>query len=873
MKPFSTVAIPHKDILEGRLTMDVFAADLWEVYKGRAPEEYLKSDIFFRKTYLTHGLKNLLEVAEKRLRGESGDSIIQLHTPFGGGKTHALIALYHKVKDWKAKVVVIDGTALDPKNDILWEEMEKQLTGKVEKLKGNTSPGKNNLREFFNAHQPLMILMDEILAYATKASGIQVGESSLASQVLTFIHELTATISTLPNSILFLTLPSSHLEHYDEGAEKLFQQLQKITGRTEKIYSPVQEEEIAHIIRRRLFSNIVTDEAGDIVEGFLSYAERERLLPEGVEKSYYRDKFLDSYPFQPEVIDVLYKRWGSFPTFQRTRGVLRLLSLVVHSLKHTTRPYIRVADFDLKNDELRRELIKHIGNEYDSIIAQDITSAEAGSKKVDKSLGDAYLPYFFGSKVATSIFLYSFSGGPERGATISDIKLACSDMSTPSSIVVETVDKLIDTLFYISEQGLFFTNQPNLNHILLTRMDSLSSDMVKTEEKRIIFDNLKKDHFDIYIWPDNPKDIPDDRHLKLIVLRDSSRAKEILHNYGERPRIYCNTLIFLCPLEGETIPFENYLKRKIAWQMIERDGTLRLSAEQKREVKSRRETSENEVRDRIRRLYRTIWLPVKDGLKELDLGIPTYKADASIVSEIYERLRSEGEILDKFSPIILKEKYLKNRDFVDTKSVNDSLYSTPGEIRIINENVLANSIKEGVKIGLFGAGYKENSKPKCTNFKDDYSPSLVEGEVLIIPDLCEPQKPLTVTEEQLQKLIVEIRSTKTPSELNEVEKKLPLDLMSQEMRDKIYVEVKKRRDELPTDRKVYKNINLELNVPQGKISDVAKMVGFIKTKFQDVNTSINISATNGEIPISDYENTVEETIKQANIQIIKEDKN
>ena len=872
MKPFSTVAIPHKDILEGRLTMDVFAADLWEVYKGRAPEEYFKSDIFFRKTYVTNGLKNLLEVAEKRLKGESGDSIIQLHTPFGGGKTHALIALYHKAREWNTKVVVIDGTALDPKSNILWEEMEKQLTGKVEKLKGNTSPGKNNIRELLNCHQPLMILMDEILAYTTKASGIQVGESTLASQVLTFIHELTATISTLPNSILFLTLPSSHLEHYDEGAEKLFQQLQKITGRTEKIYSPVQEEEIAHIIRRRLFSNIATDEAQDIVEGFISYAERERLLPEGVEKSYYREKFLDSYPFQPEVIDVLYKRWGSFPTFQRTRGVLRLLSLVIHSLKHTTRPYIRVADFDLKNDELRRELIKHIGNEYDSIIAQDITSADAGSKKVDKSLGDAYLPYFFGTKVATSIFLYSFSGGPERGATISEIKLACSDLSTPSSIVVETVDKLRDTLFYISEQGIFFNNQPNLNHILLTRMDSLGSDMVKTEEKRIIFDNLKKDHFDIYIWPDNPKDIPDDRHLKLIVLRDSSRAKEILHDYGERPRIYCNTLIFLCPLEGETISFENYLKRKIAWQMVDRDGTLRLSEEQKREVKSRRETSENEVRDRIRRLYRTIWLPVKDGLKELDLGIPTYKSDTSIATEIYERLRSEGEILDKFSPIILKEKYLKNRDFVDIKSINDSLYSTPGEIRIINDNVLAYGISEGVKIGLFGAGYKENSKIKCTNFKDDYSPSLVEGEVLIIPELCEPPKHDILTEEQLILILGEVRNAKTLAELNEFERKLLFDKISQEQLERVNLGIKNRRDDLTQDRKVYRNITLELNVPQGKISDVAKMVGFIKTKFQDVDVRINISATSGEMPISDYENTVEETIKQANLQIIKEDK-
>jgi predicted AAA+ superfamily ATPase len=125
MKPFSTIAIPHRDILEGRLTMDVFAADLWEVFKGRAPEEYQDSDIFFGKTYITDGLKNLLDITKKRLKGEGGDPIIQIQTPFGGGKTHSLIALYHKTKEWGVNVVVIDGSALDPKEVTIWEEIER----------------------------------------------------------------------------------------------------------------------------------------------------------------------------------------------------------------------------------------------------------------------------------------------------------------------------------------------------------------------------------------------------------------------------------------------------------------------------------------------------------------------------------------------------------------------------------------------------------------------------------------------------------------------------------------------------------------------------------------------------------------------------
>ena len=69
MTAFHTIAVPHDDILQGRLTMDVFAADLWEVYKGRGVEEYRNSDLFFQKTYQTEGLKTLLDVVGKRLSG------------------------------------------------------------------------------------------------------------------------------------------------------------------------------------------------------------------------------------------------------------------------------------------------------------------------------------------------------------------------------------------------------------------------------------------------------------------------------------------------------------------------------------------------------------------------------------------------------------------------------------------------------------------------------------------------------------------------------------------------------------------------------------------------------------------------------------
>lgn len=51
--------------------MDVFATDLWEVFKERAPADYCDSDAFFNRTYLTQGLKDLLNVVEKRVTGKA----------------------------------------------------------------------------------------------------------------------------------------------------------------------------------------------------------------------------------------------------------------------------------------------------------------------------------------------------------------------------------------------------------------------------------------------------------------------------------------------------------------------------------------------------------------------------------------------------------------------------------------------------------------------------------------------------------------------------------------------------------------------------------------------------------------------------------
>jgi predicted AAA+ superfamily ATPase len=100
LSPWFGVATPHEDIRRGRLSEAVFAANLWAVVQGDAPDVYLDTEAFFAKTYLTGGLSNVLKKVSQALSSDAdaGDRILSLQTSFGGGKTHTLVALWHLAK-------------------------------------------------------------------------------------------------------------------------------------------------------------------------------------------------------------------------------------------------------------------------------------------------------------------------------------------------------------------------------------------------------------------------------------------------------------------------------------------------------------------------------------------------------------------------------------------------------------------------------------------------------------------------------------------------------------------------------------------------------------------------------------------------------
>ena len=96
LKSWREVLRPHDDVATGNYSASEFAADLYMVSQNEGSSEYVEPVEFFRSTYLTEGLKELLDRGIKRICGDVNASpIINLQTNFGGGKTHSMLALWH----------------------------------------------------------------------------------------------------------------------------------------------------------------------------------------------------------------------------------------------------------------------------------------------------------------------------------------------------------------------------------------------------------------------------------------------------------------------------------------------------------------------------------------------------------------------------------------------------------------------------------------------------------------------------------------------------------------------------------------------------------------------------------------------------------
>src|SRR4030042_3106980 len=111
IKPWLDVVSLHADVLSENFSEDIFALDLGPLADANpnVPAVYRDPEQFYRASYLTNGLRLLLQDVLLRLGGGAGNRVLKLVTPFGGGKSQTLAALFHAGRQRKALDVIPEG--------------------------------------------------------------------------------------------------------------------------------------------------------------------------------------------------------------------------------------------------------------------------------------------------------------------------------------------------------------------------------------------------------------------------------------------------------------------------------------------------------------------------------------------------------------------------------------------------------------------------------------------------------------------------------------------------------------------------------------------------------------------------------------------
>jgi len=881
MENWFDIILPHNDIIDGHLDESYFAAKLEDVVDKTAAIDYSDPSMFFQKTYLTEGLKDLLIVVNNKLQTGKGNGIIQIQTPFGGGKTHTLVAIYHLIKNWddikneiefiedgvKASAAVIVGTQLNPVKGrkienihikTIWGEIAYQIGG-LEGYKEFSEndqqcvpPGKADLKKFFEKHQPFVILMDEMVQYITKAAGVKVEKETLASQTLAFFLELTGAISSCSNGMVIATLPSSALEDVSEANEEYLLKISKIFGREEKIVTPVQGEEIYSVIRKRLFDKIQNEKKmKKVINGYFEfYQDKKSELPEKVRDINYKSKLEKSYPFHPEIIDTLYEKWGTFSTLQRTRGILRLLALIIFDLykKEKNIDIILPADIDFGNSEIRREFIKHIGNEYDSIISSDINNKSRLMDRQNKTYKHLT------EHITTSIFFNSFCAGSyEKGIQLPYIKLSTLRQESVSTLVTEILKILEEKLWYLNVKNAtyYFSNIPNLNRMILDKKELHNSDC--EEKLKDILKSCCGTDIKTFLWIDSSNDIGDTQELKLVLLSpdfEINKIKEFVDKKGQSFRAYKNTFIFAVLNLGNYISFKEQVKTYLALNDIKdeiKSGSNKLLLDRIDEISNRIKTIEKDFAFNCKKIYNKIIVNEKEYL----LGEPVIGKD-SLSTWIKQELIEREVIQNNLHYRFIMKNYLDNIDKIRTKDLLDNFYKNEKRFIIASKEVLSNALAKGVTESAFGLCFIKDDKIEDLKFGSFTDISYQDDEYIITAELA--KKYLENKKSKDADADIPIDIDKPTDEESEFV------LKSQEPQS-IDDKVKKRKV-----NKLYLKIK---DIPATKLFDFSRGVILpISSEIGDFNfnVTIDISTDNG-ISQSVIETKIKETINQIGAKI------
>ncbi|UHQ99119.1 ATP-binding protein (plasmid) [Natrinema zhouii] len=625
----------------------------------------------------------------------------------------------------------------------MWGEIAYQLYGLegYEHLKEydqeQQAPGGNTLKDLFEyGDGPALILIDEIAAYLEAASGVEVGDATLASQTLSFILSLLETASEVDDVTVVYSIADTAFEEEAEEIRTLIDELNQIGRRQHKTITPTDESEVGQVLQHRLFEEIDEEVAETISQNYFQfYTESDRQFPQEATEASYVDRLTREYPFHPTVLDTLTEKIDTIPRFQRTRGALKLLARAVyylwnHQPDHYDRHFVRLYDLTPSDDDpggsidstLHETLFEFV--DLSAAMSADIYSEDdtAHAQLEDRKWTEKGIPPL-GSQLTTSVLWHSLAYGEQAtGLTRAELN---ATLGHPN-IRFDNYDSALEALaggdmtvacYYLyDEERVRFKSDPNLIRIIDQRVDNTPDAQARSRFESRLKSEVGTGGFETAVFPESPADLPDKvskpqlaiMHMdtapvsdggentpeKIQTLYQKSASK---HGGQVQSRVYKNYVLFLAPDEERIKSGIGEARQLEAIEALLDDSqqTADLSPEQIEELRERRDQAHGLLGELVRGVYRHLYYVDRDGLTHITINATEANGGTTLVNAVEETLEDRlirADASAKGTAFFKQKLWQRTQDSMTTQQLVTQFAKKPGLPYLLNTKPLRKTV-------------------------------------------------------------------------------------------------------------------------------------------------------------------------------------
>ncbi len=789
--PWHKVVTLREDLRTGELSLADFAADLHDVamQKGVRPV-YEDPGLFFALTYPTVPLRELARDVALRLAGRNTKAIRQLELTYGGGKTHTLVTLRHLAEDPealpalpaveqfrshigaplpKARVAALCFDKLDvekgmeargPEGELRWLKhpwsvLAFQIAG-ADGLRALHPDGAEDERETPPA-EPLLadllsrpqqqdlatlVLIDEVLMYAReKAAMAEVWRARL----IDFFQYLCQAAVRVDRCALVASLLASDPAKSDAFGRELSQQIFDIFNRQrEEGIQPVQKQDVAEVLRRRFFEPASISD----LDAFRPHVTAAVANIAGIDDDARKDRagaeqrFLDSYPFHPDLTELFFTKWTQLDGFQRTRGILRTFAVALRNAEvWDTAPLVGpnvflAAPGDGALAEAARELAGTATREVTEAAGNDWSAVLEGELAKARTIQDEQPALKF-REAEQAVFATFLASQPIGQKAHTPELMALLGATRPDRIELEKGLRRWTDLSWFLDESEFpdasgtdslpkawrLGNRPNLKQMHDDACTNrVSADLVgqrlleEVRRTKSLTQGAAAAGARAHTLPERPRDIEDDGDFHFAVLgpgavsdsgKPSAEARRFIDETtgADRPRVRRNAVVLVAPSRDGLEAARTRIREYLGWEEVRSQlGDLASDPVREGKLASSTEQARRRIPDAVRQAWSiVIAVNERNDIQAFKAVVGAESLFATVKADRRARIQETTISAEAMLPDGPYDLWRDDEPSRRVKDLAGAFAENPRLPKMLRHKEILDTIDQGVRDGIFVA--------------------------------------------------------------------------------------------------------------------------------------------------------------------------